>query len=326
MADQVIATSLKPSGIVGGADLARELAAVRSAAAEPAAGFFGPGSMMWRIDKEAAVFLGAGRALLLQLAHPWIAAAIAEHSQTLADPIGRFHRTFNVMFTMVFGTTEQALAAARRLHQRHAGINGKLTEAAGRFAAGSRYEANDVEALCWVHATLVDSALIAYQLVFPPLSAEERERYWNESRRFAAFFGIPQDALPQSWSAFAADNDKMCQSDVLTVSDEARRIGVALLSGAGTWLPIPSWYRALTARLLPAPLREAFGLPYGEIERRKSERALAVLRRVYPRLPERLRHVGPYHEACARLAGVMRPGVTTRLSNRLWIGQKSMAG
>jgi len=326
MADEVIATTLNPSGIVGEADLERELALIRAGVDESPAGVFGPGSMMWRIDREAAIFLGAGRALLLQLAHPWIAAAIAEHSQTLADPIGRFHRTFNVMFTMVFGTTEQALAAARRLHQRHAGISGRLTVALGPFAAGSRYQANDAAALSWVHATLIDTALIAYELVCPPLAAAERERYWGEARLFAAFFGIPQDTLPHSWAEFSAGNARMWGTDVLTVGEQARKIAGAVLSGAGTWLPIPSWYRALTARLLPTRLREEFGLLYGGADQSKTERSLAVMRRMYPRLPRRLRHVGPYQEACARLAGVMRPGVTTRLSNRLWIGQKSMAG
>ena len=326
MAGEEIATSSCPFSVVREADLERELALLCEAMADAPAGAFGPGSMVWRIDKEAAIFLGAGRALLLQLAHPWIAAAIAQHSRTLTDPIGRFHRTFNSVFAMVFGTTGQALAAARRLHQRHAGINGILTEPAGCFAAGSRYEANDVAALCWVHATLVDSALIAYELVFPPLSAEERERYWTEARRFAAFFGIPQDALPQSWADFAAGNDRLLGSDLLSVGDEARKIARVVMSGVGTSLPIPSWYRALTARLLPARLRAELGLPYGKIEHRKSERALAVLRRVYPWVPALLRHVGPYQEASARLAGGVRPGVATRLSNRLWIGQKSMAG
>jgi uncharacterized protein (DUF2236 family) len=282
--------------------------------------------MMWHIDKEAVIFLGAGRALLLQLAHPWIATAIAEHSPVLADPIGRFHRTFNVMFTMVFGTTEQALAAARRLHQRHRRVSGRLAQAAGPFAANSRYEANDIAALRWVHATLIDTALVIYELVCPPLSAEERERYWTEARLFAAFFGIPQADLPQTWAGFAAGNEAMWRSDVLTVSDQARNIAEAVLSGAGTRLPIPSWYRALTARLLPVRLREDFGLSYGELEHRATERALAVLRRVYPWVPGCLRHVGPYQEARARLAGRQRPGATTQLLNRFWIGQKSMAG
>jgi uncharacterized protein (DUF2236 family) len=244
----------------------------------------------------------------------------------LADPIGRFHRTFNTMFTVVFGTTEQALSAARRLHHRHARISGTLVETAGPFAAGSRYEANDVAALRWVHATLIDTALVAHGLVHPPLSAEDREHYWAEARRFAAFFGIPQDALPQSWGDFAAGNKKMWRSDVLTVSDDARSIARALFYGTGTRLPIPSWYRALTARLLPARLRDDFGLAYGKSEHRASERALAVLRRAYPWVTGRLRHVGPYQEARARLAGRQRPGMTTQLLNRLWIGQKSMAG
>src|ERR1700690_2871377 len=84
--------------------LERAVATVRANAAGEAEGVFGPHSLFWRVNREAAVFLGAGRALLLQLAHPWVAAAIAEHSKTIDDPIGRFHRTFAVVFTMVFGT------------------------------------------------------------------------------------------------------------------------------------------------------------------------------------------------------------------------------
>src|SRR3982074_1571220 len=117
-------------------DFESSLDTVCEAAAGSIEGVFGPASLTWRIDREAAVFLGAGRALLLQLAHPWVAAAIAEHSRPFAAPIGRFHRTFNTTFTMVFGTLDQALAAARRLHRRHAAVKGILPWAAGRFAAG----------------------------------------------------------------------------------------------------------------------------------------------------------------------------------------------
>src|ERR1700757_756325 len=165
------------SEIVSAESLERELNLVRAAAAGSSSGIFGPRSVTWQVTREAAVFLGAGRALLLQLAHPWVAAAIDQHSRSLTDPIGRFHRTFNIVFTMVFGTTDQAFAAARRLHRRHAGISGMLTERAGAFAAGSVYKANDVAALRWVHATLTDTALLAYQLVMPPLSMAARERY-----------------------------------------------------------------------------------------------------------------------------------------------------
>jgi uncharacterized protein (DUF2236 family) len=311
--------------IVGEADLERELTIVRSAAAGGAAGIFGPASVMWRIDREAAVFLGAGRALLLQLAHPWVAAAIAEHSRSLSDPIGRFQRTFEITLTMVFGTADQAVAAARRLHRRHAAICGTLTETSGAFLAGSRYRANDVAALRWVWATLTETAPLAYALVGPPISPEDRERYYAEARLFAALFGIPQRALPQSWADFTHYVDDMFRSDTLAVGSAARSIAAELFSGAGTRLRAPFWYRALTASLLPPRLRDAFELPYGPAELRSVERALTVFRHVHPWVPARLRYVAPYHEALARLAGRDRPAPLTRLLNRFWIGRSSMA-
>jgi uncharacterized protein (DUF2236 family) len=308
------------------ADLERELTMLRAEAAGRPDGVFGPGSMVWYIDREAAMFLAAGRALLLQLAHPWVAAAIAEHSRSLADPIGRFHRTFGFVFTMVFGTTDEAIAAARRLHRRHATISGVLAESTGAFPAGTPYRANDVAALRWVLATLVDSAIVAFELVNPPLSADERERYYAEFCGFAAFFGIPQSALPQSWPAFAGYFEEMVGSDTLAVSAAARTIAAELFAGAGTWLRSPRWYHALTASSLPERLRVDFGLPYGPAEQRAACRAVAALRFLYPRIPTSLRYVAPYHEACARLAGHQRPNTHIRLLNRLWIGRESMAG
>src|SRR5262245_9523004 len=108
--------------ILGEEELERALERLRARSTVPNEGILGPGSVSWRVNREAAIFLGAGRALLMQLAHPWVAAAITEHSDAVANPVGRFHRTFGVMYTMAFGTLDQALEAARRLHRRHAGI------------------------------------------------------------------------------------------------------------------------------------------------------------------------------------------------------------
>ncbi len=123
--------------------------------------------------------------------------------------------------------------------------------AVGPFAAGSRYQANEIEALRWVHATLTETALLAHDLVLEPLGHAERERYYGESKLFAALFGIPRGCLPADWKAFATYNETMWKSDTLTVSPAACEIAQRLLSGAGTWLCPPQWYRALTAHLLP---------------------------------------------------------------------------
>jgi uncharacterized protein (DUF2236 family) len=288
-------------------------------------GVFGPASLMWRVDREAAIFLGAGRALLLQLAHPWVAAAIAEHSRTLGDPIGRFHRTFAIVFRMVFGSLDQALASSRRLHRRHAAIEGFLPTAVGPFAAGSRYRANDIAALRWVHATLADTALLVHDLVLAPLSNEDRVRYYAENKLFAQLFGIPAACLAPDWTAFAAYNQTMLESETLTVSLVAREVAAQVLSGAGSWLYAPHWYRALTARMLPARLRQGFGLNDGTAERKRAEQAVAWIRHIYPALPERLRYVGPYQEAKTRLSGRAHPDLATQVLNRFWIGQRRLA-
>jgi uncharacterized protein (DUF2236 family) len=302
----------------------RSLELVRANAAGAREGIFGPASVTWQVDREAAVFLGAGRALLLQLAHPWVAAAIADQSRVFADPLGRFHRTFNVMFTMVFGTCDQAEAAARRLYQRHAGVVGILPEPAGPFAAGSSYYANDVAALRWVHATLVETALLARDLVLPPLTGEARERYWSEARLYAALFGIPPDSLASDWKSFVAANEAMTESGVLTVSAPARDIAQHIFSGAATRVRPPTWYTALTAQMLPERLRREFDLPLGEAERRSASRALKWMRRLYPSLPDKVRTVGPYQEALARMQGKGRLSLSTRWLNQLWIGQESI--
>jgi uncharacterized protein (DUF2236 family) len=106
-------------------------------------------------------------------------AAVAERSRVLADPIGRFHRTFQLVFTLVFGTLQQALTAARALHARHESISGVLPEEAGPFAKGTPYYANDPRTLLWVHGTLVETALIVHDLVLPPLHQAERETYYS---------------------------------------------------------------------------------------------------------------------------------------------------
>ncbi|MHC4041963.1 oxygenase MpaB family protein [Bradyrhizobium sp. 23AC] len=305
-------------------DLEATLDLVRANAAGPVAGVFGPDTLTWRIDREAVIFLGAGRALLLQLAHPWVAAAIAEHSKTLADPIGRFHRTFDIVFAMVFGSLDRALRSSRQLHRRHSMIVGEMPETVGPFAAGSRYSANDIPSLRWVHATLVETALMAHELVLPPFSVEERERYWTESRTFGALFGLTADDLPADWSGFTAYTAAMAQSDTLTVSPAAREIAAQIFSGARPWLRPPRWYRALTASLLSERLRAGFGFELGEREVRSADNALRWIRRIYPTLPDRLRYVGPYQEAQARLRGEPQPDWMTRCLNRAWIGRPQM--
>lgn len=305
------------------ADSEALLAELAARTRRPEAGIFGPESVNWRISREAALFLGAGRAALLQLAHPWVAAALAEHSTVLDRPIVRFHRTFRIVFTMIFGTLEQAMAAARYLHALHTRIGGEMPEDVTAYQRGSRYEANEIAALRWVYATLVESAVLAYESALPALTAEAREQYYAESKVLAGLFGIPAAALPADWNAFAAYNRGMHESDALGVSAPSRSIAQRLMVGAGSWIHPPHWYRALTTAWLPERFRLEFGLEFGDAERRAASQALRRLPQMYRLLPQSVRFMGPWREARARLAG-KRAGAWTQWSNRFWIGQPLM--
>jgi uncharacterized protein (DUF2236 family) len=303
------------------------LAAVAARTADPIAGIFGPDSLSWRINRESALFLGAGRAALLQLAHPWVATALAQHSSLLNDPIARFHNTFRVVFTMVFGSLDQALAAARHLYTMHTYIRGELSEDVAGWQRGAHYEANEIAALRWVYSTLVESAILAYECVHPAtdgdpraLTMAEREQYYADSKIMASLFGIPAPALPENWEAFAVYNRQMHESDLFGVTDAARAMAHNLLSGAGSWIKPPLWYRALTTGWLPERFRSEFHLEFGVAEQRAAAHARVNLPRIYKWLPHAVRFTGPWREAQARLSG-RRVGALTRLSNRFWIGQ-----
>jgi uncharacterized protein (DUF2236 family) len=285
-----------------------ELERVRSAVRTPAEGLFGPSSVTWRIGRDALVFLGAGRAALLQLAHPYVAHAIEQHSETRRDPIGRFNRTFQHVFGMIFGDLDAALASAQRVRGIHDHVHGAIDEDVGRFARGHRYSAHDAGALRWVFATLVDTSVMAFEMGFGPLSAADRESYYRELCEFARLFGLGDDLLPADWAAFRAYMASMVAGDELAVGRPAREVGAFLLSApSAPMVPVMRWYTALTAGMLPPRIRAGYALPFSRADELVYAASLRGLRLGWQRVPRRLRLRPEYVEAKRRLAGRPRP-------------------
>ncbi len=309
-----------PSAPVSQSDSEALIAAIERATADPRAGIFGPQSMSWKINRESALFLGAARAALLQLAHPWVATALQQHSSLMAQPIARFHNTFRIVFAMIFGSLGQGVAAARHLYTLHMRIRGEMTEGVAAWPRGSPYEANEIAALRWVFATLVESAVLAYGCVMPQLTAAELAAYFAESKTLAALFGLPGSELPEDWAGFLAYCRAMEASNQLGVSQSARTMAHDLLAGAGSWIKPPRWYCALTTEWLPERFRHEFGLHFDDEDQHAMQRAKHWLPRIYPTLPAAIRFVGPWHEAQARLRG-RKLSIAASLNNRFWIGQ-----
>jgi uncharacterized protein (DUF2236 family) len=290
--------------VVSRAELEASLAAVRSEIAEPAAGILGPGSAGWRVGGDLAVFIGGGRASLLQLAHPFVAFAIDHHSHTRSDVAGRFQRTFRNVFAMVYGDLDDACTAARRVHAIHGRIGGVFPHAIGRWRAGDRYEANDVDALRWVHATLVDSVLTVRDVLGDPLTAAERDRYVVELNRFAALFGIPIALRPASYAAHIAYMRAMIDSDELAVAPCAREMARFLFGGRRAQPPLGAFAEHVTAALLPPRFVREFGLRDSRMTRAGVRAALRAIGPFYRRLPHALVAVPGHANARRRLVGL----------------------
>lgn len=285
-------------------DLERHLAKLTRRAHDPRAGLYGPGSISWEVNRESVVMLGGGCAALLQLAHPFVAHAVDQHSATRSDPVGRFSRTFGHVFAMVFGDLEHALASARRVHDVHVKIRGRIKENVGAFARGDRYHANDEAALLWVHATLLATALDVYERLVRVLSHDERERYYEESKLFAYLFGIPDEILPPTYRDFARYYDDMIASDVIAVGAPAAEMRSFLFQPpTPAHAPAALWFEMFTAGLLPPKLRAQFGFPFGRVEREVFDRSIPMLRAARRVAPRRLRYFPAYLEAERRMAG-----------------------
>lgn len=228
-------------------------------------GYFGPGSAIWRLHSEAVLGLGLGRAVLMQLAHLWVAQAVADHSTYSNRPINRLVTTVSAGELMIFGSRQQADIISTRIRTVHTHINGILHDDVGRWRRGTPYSAEDPEALLWVLMTLVDTAIVVYEACFRRLSDRFVKAYLADAARLGALLGVHIEDVPTDREALAQYMRQQVADGAVAVSETGKRMAAMILepSLSGvlgiTYLPYRAGARALAVTLLPADLRQQFG-------------------------------------------------------------------
>lgn len=257
-------------------------------------------TMLWTLGRESGLILAGARAALMQLAHPFIAEAVAEHSIIRADVQARFRRTLSIVYRLSFASSGDVEETARRLYHLHGRITGVIGESVGPFRAGTPYAANVADALFWVAATLWDTSVLFHEQCVGTLTYSEKARYYAQARRFCGLFGIPDAAMPQTWTAFEAY--MRAQSARLAVGETARTLGRLVLTAQRPAAePIYAWARVFTAGLLPPKLRAGFALPFGPREQAAHRASIFAIRHGLRALPRGLRYTPAWHRARARL-------------------------
>lgn len=215
---------------------------------------FGRETLTWRLNREPACFLGGGRALLMQVAHPAIAAGVERHSDYRAHPWQRLVRTLDTTLKMAFASETVARRASGRLVHSHVGVHGLSRD-------GIAYDARDPDLMLWVWATLLDTTLVMHRSCVRQLSEVELERYYAEQKRFALACGLSEKRLPQDWADFSRYFGNVVGND-LRVTDAARSIArTVLLPTPRALSPFLIWHSVITTYLLPDSVRDAYEIP-----------------------------------------------------------------
>jgi uncharacterized protein (DUF2236 family) len=255
--------------------------------------------------REPLLIMGAARALLMQSAHPLIAQGALDHSDFASDPIGRFQRTAGWVTTVVFGTSDEAQAATRSVNQLHRHVSGELPEehAVSAWAPGTAYRAQDRDLLLWVHASLIDSMLVTHRTVIGNLRPQVGDRYVREWDVIARLMGLPEGSTWESERGMRNWINRQIRQGLALPGQGSRQVAQAILGPGITGPALAKVTNLVTAGMLPARLRQEFGIRWTPAQGLTFRGLAFSLRSARPIMPRALRVSPVYDFAMARTSG-----------------------
>lgn len=278
-------------------------------------GYFGPDSVSWRVHREVTVLFGGARALLMQAAHPLVVAGANQTGMYERNPWKRLQRTLILTYTMTFGTKAEADSAAERINDVHTRINGVDP------VTGKTYDALDPELLLYVHACLVDSAILFEALTVGALDDAGRQRFHEEQMLAAELCLVPRSMIPATWQELRAWLADFETRGELQVTEGARRVLDLFFDPPeeAEWRPVLRGVSRLAYGTLPAGIRAMYGLPFGRVRSAAMWASFPAIRSVRPLLPDKYRFIAPYAEYLLRQRGIDVEGETDRVRRSVGI-------
>ena len=261
-------------------------------------GYFGPQSMMWKVNKEITVLFGGARALLMHAAHPLIAAGARQTSFYQRDPWKRLIRTLSLQNSVTFGTKEEADESAHRINKLHEVINGKDE------VSGGIYDALNHEQLLWVHACLQISSIYFYEKTVKKLSEEDKNKYHIENMIAAEMVLVDKNKMPKTHEGLKQwVIEKSREKDYLLNTDVAKDVQDIIAGGPVPTHIKPIWpFIAFTAfHTLPKEFKDIYNIKTTALKRYILSFNLLFLKFTRPFLPPFFRLIAPARWAQQRI-------------------------
>ncbi len=262
-------------------------------------GYFGPESMMWKVNKEITVLFGGARALLMHAAHPLIAAGARQTSFYQRDPWKRLIRTLSLQNSVTFGTKEEANESATRINRLHEVIKGEDE------ITGDIYDALDHEQLLWVHACLQLSSIYFYEQTVRKLSEFEKNQYHRENMLSAKLVLIDIESMPNTHKELKDwVKNKSVEKNYLLMTDVAKDVQDIISGGPVPGHIKPIWpFISFTAfNTLPEEFKEIYGIKTTKLKSLILKFNLMLLKTTRPLLPPFFRLIPPARWAKQRLS------------------------
>jgi uncharacterized protein (DUF2236 family) len=275
---------------------------------DPDPGLFGPGSTTWLVLREPLLILAGARALLLQAAHPHVAQGAIDHSAFAEDPFGRLMRTFDWAGAVAFGTTAEAREASARVNRLHRKVTGTLPQkhAGAGVKAGTSYSAMDGDLLLWVHATFVDTLLVAHDRLVGGLTQAERDRFVKEWEPVARLMGVPERLLWPDHASMRAYVDYQVAKGFARPTAGSRLVAKTVLHPplpSPVMRPLMEMVTFTSVGFLPPKLRQGYRIFWTPAHEAAHASIEVMLRTTRGRLPHRMRVAPIYDFAMARARG-----------------------
>ena len=261
-------------------------------------GYFGPQSMMWKVNKEITVLFGGARALLMHAAHPLIAAGARQTSFYQRDPWKRLIRTLSLQNSVTFGTKEEANESAHRINKLHEVIKGEDE------ITGGYYDALDHEQLLWVHACLQISSIYFYEKTVKKLTEIEKNQYHEENSIAAEMVLIDRKIMPKTHEELKDwVIKKSKEKDYLLLTDVATDVADIIRGGPVPRHIKPIWpFISFTAfNTLTPEFKNIYGINETKFKSALLNFNLYLLKYSRPFLPPFFRLIAPARWAKQRL-------------------------
>ncbi len=230
-------------------------------------GFWGPDSVLWKVMKKIfPLYMASSRLLIMQSIHIWMAQAGNDASYAFSQPMNRAYRTYVSISMIIFGTVDEALQVSQFIRKLHETVKGELKTSKHPFA-DNQYQANESNALMWVHAALWESIVNSYNQLNIPLTESELNQLNQELKIFAYLFGIEDEFIPESWSEFIEYNQSTWDSNVLGYEQPHQEMVNYFLNDLektmpGIFKPFFDFHREYTISTLPLQIQDKFALKY----------------------------------------------------------------